>query len=188
MAGPPMGSPRPGRVTRPTPSPWRKRIPGSELKATVATTSRPLVTSGSSPASFTTVAVPQEPASPLEDSGSERRSPSGKPISTESFAGLPSSASRAAFAAAVAQAPVVNPLLSGKNPGTSLSMALRRPCSPVTASNPAGNAGRLTAYTGTPAARAAATLSVKPPDSPLSLVRIACGFRRDMRSASSSSS
>ena len=180
MAGPPMGRPRPGRVTRPTPSPCRKWMPGSLLKATVATMEIPFVTSGSSPASFTTVALHVGHVSAsicgreqTEATGRARHSPSGKPISTEFPTGRPSRQSSAALAAAVAQAPVVKPLRSGKKPGTSRSMALRRPCSPVTTSKPSGRAGRRTAYTATPAASAAATFPEKPPDSPLSLVSIA---------------
>ena len=180
MAGPPMGRPRPGRVTRPTPSPCKKWMPGWSLKATVATIATPFVTSGSSPASLITVALhvghvsaPFCGREQTESTGRARRSPSGKPISTESPTGRPSRHSSAALAAAVAQAPVVKPLRSGKNPGTSRSIAFRSPNSPVTISKPPGSAGRRTAYTATPAASAAATFPEKPPDSPLSLVIIA---------------
>ncbi len=54
IAGSPTASGSPGRVTVPTPSPAVKRTPapGAPLR-TVATTSAPWVTSGSSPASLT---------------------------------------------------------------------------------------------------------------------------------------
>ena len=55
MAGSPGGSGRPARVTVPTPSPGperRRRVPGAPAR-TVAITSAPWVTSGSSPASLT---------------------------------------------------------------------------------------------------------------------------------------
>ena len=184
MAGPPTGSPRPGSVTRPTPSPCRKWMPGSSLKATVATIACPFVTSGSSPASLMTTAS----AARWRATGIESISLSGNKTSTLSPIGLPSRESSAAFEAAVAQAPVVKPLRNGKKPGTSRSMALRKPCSPVTISKPAGRAGRRTTYTGIPAACAASTFCEKPPDSPLSLVRMACGRKRAISVASSSSS
>ena len=57
MAAFPTGWSRPGRVTRPTPSPPSMRTASGEgsPRETVATTGMPSVTSGSSPASFRTV-------------------------------------------------------------------------------------------------------------------------------------
>src|SRR5438105_1477592 len=58
MAGSPGGRGRPGLVTVPTPSPARNEMPEpGGPRRTVAFTSAPCVTSGSSPASFTTPAV-----------------------------------------------------------------------------------------------------------------------------------
>ena len=58
MAGSPTASGRPARVTVPTPSPAAKRTPlPAGPGRTVATTSAPWVTSGSSPASFTIPAL-----------------------------------------------------------------------------------------------------------------------------------
>ena len=54
IAGSPMESSNPGRVTVPTPAPARKRTPEpSGAVTTVTTISAPSVTSGSSPASLT---------------------------------------------------------------------------------------------------------------------------------------
>ena len=54
IAGSPTASGRPGRVTVPTPSPARKRMPRpGAAQASSATISAPCVTSGSSPASLT---------------------------------------------------------------------------------------------------------------------------------------
>jgi hypothetical protein len=54
MAAAPTGWSRPGFVTRPTPSPPSIVTPGPSLRATVANTCAPRVTSGSSPGSFST--------------------------------------------------------------------------------------------------------------------------------------
>src|SRR4028119_781250 len=66
MAGPPAASPRPGLVTRPTPSPRSSSKPGSSFHETRAVTWAPSVTSGASPASLTTPASAHEapPAPP----------------------------------------------------------------------------------------------------------------------------
>src|ERR671916_473741 len=87
MAGPPTVSPRPGLVTSPTPSPRSSSIPGSSRQETRAVRCAPWVTSGSSPLR-------------------------GSLISTSSCATPPISAFAAAFAAAAAQVPVVQPVLS----------------------------------------------------------------------------
>ncbi len=73
IAGSPGGSGRPGRVTVPTPSPARKMtpLPGAPRR-TVARTSAPCVTSGSSPASLTMPAranVPTEFADCQSEAG-----------------------------------------------------------------------------------------------------------------------
>ncbi|CAM5741370.1 hypothetical protein SHIRM173S_08743 [Streptomyces hirsutus] len=57
-AGSPTGSGRPGRVTVPTPGPARNTTPApAGSRRTVARTSAPCVTSGSSPASLTIPAM-----------------------------------------------------------------------------------------------------------------------------------
>src|SRR5829696_710741 len=115
MAGPPTGRPSPGFVTTPTPSPRPSSIPGSSCQETRAVICAPWVTSGSSPASLTTTASAQpSPTSHRSTSNFTRRfSPlRGSLISTSSCATPLISAFAAAFVAAVAQVPVVQPVLS----------------------------------------------------------------------------
>src|ERR671921_2431383 len=115
MAAPPTGGPTPGFVTTPTPPPRPSSIPGSSCQETRAVICAPWVTSGSSPASLTTTASTQpSPASHRSTSNLTRRSSPlrGSLISTSSCATPPISAFAAAFAAAVAQVPVVQPVLS----------------------------------------------------------------------------
>jgi hypothetical protein len=112
IAGPPTSSPSPGRVTVPTPSPPRSSSPGSEVQATVAVTRAALVTSGSSPASFTTTAEAQPSPSRQSSTAKAWSKPAGRAMVT-SATGAPSSSRRqAARVAAAAQAPVVKPLRS----------------------------------------------------------------------------
>ena len=67
IAGSPGGKGRPGRVTVPTPGPALKVTPAPAAPGrTVADTSAPCVTSGSSPASFTMPAVASSHAEPLQ--------------------------------------------------------------------------------------------------------------------------
>src|SRR5918911_965912 len=115
IAGPPTGSPSPGLVTTPTPSPRSSSIPGSFFHETRAVRCAPWVTSGSSPASLTTTASAQEPpTSHRSTSNSTRRSSPflGSFTFTVSCGSPVSSALAAALAAAAAQVPVVQPVLS----------------------------------------------------------------------------
>src|SRR5215213_5127015 len=115
MAGPPTGSPSPGLVTAPTPSPLSSSSPGSSRHETRAVRCAPSVTSGSSPASLTTTASAQEPpSSHLATSNSTRRSAPlpGSFTSTRACGSPSTSVFVAALAAAAAQAPVVQPVLS----------------------------------------------------------------------------
>ena len=114
IAGSPGASARPGRVTVPTPSPAAKRrpVPGGPRR-TLATTSAPCVTSGSSPASLTMPALAAPSERLVVASVKPARPPRGSGISTGSGKPWPTSAEQAAFAAAAAQLPVVQPRLSG---------------------------------------------------------------------------
>src|SRR5215212_3058094 len=115
MAGPPTGSPSPGLVTTPTPSPLSSSSPCSSRHETWAVRCAPSVTSGSSPASLTTTASAHEsPSSQLSTSNSTRRSRPfpGSFMSTLACVRPPASALAAALAAAAAQVPVVQPVLS----------------------------------------------------------------------------
>ena len=79
MAGSPGGTGRPGRVTVPTPSPARNVTPAPGAPSrTVATTSAPCVTSGSSPASLITPAVALPSSMRVSASAKPGRSPRGK--------------------------------------------------------------------------------------------------------------
>src|SRR5829696_4208281 len=115
MAGPPTGSPSPGLVTTPTPSPRSSSSPCSSRHETRAVRWAPSVTSGSSPASLTTTASAHEsPKSHRSTSNSTRRSRPfpGNLTSTRACGRPPASALAAALAAAAAQLPVVQPVLS----------------------------------------------------------------------------
>src|SRR5918998_6408034 len=115
MAGPPTGSPSPGLVTAPTPPPLSNSSPGSSRHETRAVRCAPSVTSGSSPASFTTAASAHEPpSSHLSTSNSTRRSAPlpGSCTSTRACDSPLTSVLVAALAAAAAQVPVVQPVLS----------------------------------------------------------------------------
>src|SRR5215212_4264530 len=115
MAGPPTGSPSPGLVTMPTPSPRSRTSPRSSRHETRAVRWAPSVTSGSSPASLTTTASAHEaPRSHLSTSNSTRRSLPfpGSFTSTRACGSPLASARAAALAAAAAQVPVVQPVLS----------------------------------------------------------------------------
>src|SRR5215211_892534 len=115
MAGPPTGSPSPGLVTTPTPSPRSSSSPRCSRHETRAVRRAPSVTSGSSPASLMTTASAHEPPrSHRSTSNSTRRSGPflGNFTSTRSCVWPLTSARAAAFAAAAAQVPVVQPVLS----------------------------------------------------------------------------
>ena len=113
MAGPPSSRPRPGLVTTPTPTPPSSSIPGSLRQRTVAVSRAPCVTSGSSPASLTTTA--SAVSSGVRRAGVHGEAdprPDGRPIWTVSWISPVCSAVVAAFAAAAAQVPVVQPVRS----------------------------------------------------------------------------
>src|SRR5918998_1305854 len=115
MAGPPTGSPSPGLVTVPTPSPRSSSSPCRSSHETRAVRWAPSVTSGSSPASLMTTASAQEPPrSQRSTSNSTRRSlPFPGSFTSTRVCGRPlASALAAALAAAAAQVPVVQPVLS----------------------------------------------------------------------------
>src|SRR5215210_6970750 len=115
IAGPPTGSPRPGFVTTPTPSPPSSSIPGSSLHETRAVRCAPCVTSGSSPASLTTTASAHEPPTSHRSTSKETRrcSPFLGSFTLTFSCGFPvRRALAAALAAAAAQVPVVQPVLS----------------------------------------------------------------------------
>src|ERR671921_595594 len=115
MAGPPRGSPSPGLVTMPTPSPRSSSSPLSSRHETRAVRWAPSVTSGSSPASLMTTASAHEaPRSHRSTSNSTRRSRPfpGSFTSTRVCVRPLASAFAAALAAAAAQVPVVQPVLS----------------------------------------------------------------------------
>ena len=121
IAGSPGGSGRPGRVTVPTPWPARKATPDPRAaNRTVARTSAPCVTSGSSPASLTIPAVAS--AGPRSDVASAKAGlrPFGSATGTGSGKTPVSSASNAARAAPLAQAPVVHPRRNGACESASL--------------------------------------------------------------------
>ena len=114
IAGSPGAIGRPGRVAVPTPSPATKvrpepGAPGSSRTTTVA----PWVTSGSSPASLTTAASAQPGPRASRATANSGRWPPGSGISTADGTVPPPRPSAAAFAAAAAQAPVVQPRRSG---------------------------------------------------------------------------
>ena len=135
----------------------------------------PSVTSGSSPESLITLAAADSDETSTDSTGIFITSPSGilKDTSVNLFP--VSSAMRAALAAATAHAPVVKPVCSGKNSGSNRSISLRKPCLPSTTIKFAGNSGLRTTKTFTPPDMAASIFSLKPPEFPLSFVRIASG-------------
>src|SRR5918997_3283294 len=115
IAGAPTGSPSPGFVTAPTPPPRSSSSPGSSRHETRAVRRAPWVTSGSSPASFTTTASAHEPPTSHRSTSKETRRSSpflGSLTSTLPCGSPVSSALAAALAAAAAQMPVVQPVLS----------------------------------------------------------------------------
>ena len=112
IAGPPSSRPRPGLVTTPTPTPPSSSRPGSSRQRTVAVSRAPWVTSGSSPASLTTTASAWVADMVHSSTWNRTRRPSGRPTSTVSWISPVRSAVVAAFAAAAAQVPVVQPVRS----------------------------------------------------------------------------
>src|SRR5271166_254872 len=112
IAGSPGGRGRPGRVTVPTPSPALNDTPApGGARRTVATTSAPWVTSGSSPASLTMPARAKPAPNSYVASANSGRKPLGSATGTGSGKAPVSNASKAARAAPLAQAPVVQPRL-----------------------------------------------------------------------------
>ena len=112
MESSPTGIPKPSFVTRPTPFPPRIRIPGTSDQATVTVSSALSVTSGSSPASFTTEQVASAEVNSQRFTGKVTSLPMGRRMMTEAWEAWVLSARAAATAAAVVQAPVVKPVLS----------------------------------------------------------------------------
>src|SRR5829696_1094965 len=115
MAGPPTGSPSPGLVTMPTPSPRSSPSPCSSRHETRAVRWAPSVTSGAAAASLITTASAHEALrSHRSTSNLTRRSrPLPGSFTSTRVCGRPlASALAAAFAAAAAQVPVVHPVLS----------------------------------------------------------------------------
>jgi hypothetical protein len=111
IAGSPTPIGKPTLVTVPTPLPDRKLIAEELLSIEIVTTIRaPWVTSGSSPASFITAAIALVSASLSFAKEKETLCPFGKVISTGSGNCPVIKAVKAALAAAVAHAPVVQPL------------------------------------------------------------------------------
>ena len=85
MAGSPTGTGRPGSVTVPTPGPARNSTPEPRAPyRTVARTSAPWVTSGSSPASLTTPAMAAPCSRRSTASAKAGRFPPGRSIVTGS--------------------------------------------------------------------------------------------------------
>src|SRR5215203_6149174 len=111
MASPPTGSPSPGLVTMPTPSPRSRSSPCSSRHETRAVRWAPSVTSGSSPAYLITTASAHESLrSHRSTSNSTRRSrPFPGNFTSTRVCGRPLAS---ALAAAAAQVPVVHPVLS----------------------------------------------------------------------------
>src|SRR5437763_9056036 len=109
IAGSPTARPSPGLVIVPTPGPARSCGPVDPVGAhsAEAVMRAPSVQSGSSPASFTTIA--RAGASPGSTPNSTRR-PSGGATSTTSGTVPVTRPSAAALAAADAQVPVVQPV------------------------------------------------------------------------------
>src|SRR5579875_1042507 len=144
MAGAPTGSPSPGLVTVPTPSPASKRGgPGEELVSrAVAVMRAPSVQSGSSPASFTTTAQ----AGPSASTGKRTRRPPGRATSTSEGTEPVTRPMAAALAAAEAQVPVVQPV---RRPGgrvglTGTPRGGRGPTPPASRLHPVWAVPRLT--------------------------------------------
>ncbi len=113
IAGSPTGSGSPGLVTMPTPGPALKTmpLPGGPW-ASLASMTAPWVTSGSSPASLSTEAIAHPSPSSVRCRGKAGHSPRGNAIVTGSGNRPVASPANAADAAAVAQAPVVQPRLN----------------------------------------------------------------------------
>src|SRR6266508_2878083 len=91
IAGPPTSRPRPGLVTVPTPSPARQVTPGWALGCSRTVRWAPWVTSGSSPASFTTTASAQPSPASARSTGKRTRCPPGRATSTSASAWPPAS-------------------------------------------------------------------------------------------------
>ena len=123
IAARPISNPSPGRVTRPTPSPPSiSTRPFSVVKDTVEHISAPCVTSGSSPASFITALVTDCVLGEylVHAIFSFTILPFGRAISIVLYIWDEISANNAALVAAVAEEPVVNPVL--KSPFLRFSM------------------------------------------------------------------
>ncbi len=109
IAGAPTSRPSPGLVTEATPWPPRRVTPGASAIATSATISAPCVQSGSSPASLTTLHTAALSRRSQRSRGNVWRRPFGRVDSISERSSPRTSTRVAAFAAAAAHAPVVNP-------------------------------------------------------------------------------
>ena len=107
MAGAPTGHSRPGLVTRPTPKPPSRVMPGVLENSTLEKIRMPFVMSGSSPLSLRIAQLTKPSPAVISSTGRFRRIPLGVISSTDSSR-LPSKSIRAAaLEAAAAQEPVV---------------------------------------------------------------------------------
>ena len=109
MAAAPTGWSRPGRVTRPTPSPPSMEIPGASVFSTRAKIRAPWVTSGSSPPSLRTAQAAQPGPAAFSSSSASTRTPAGVSTAAAGRRSPVSSSAAAPAAAAAAQVPVVYP-------------------------------------------------------------------------------
>jgi len=84
MAGSPGGTGSPFFVTSPTPMPRRNVMPGASLQLTLTRISAPCVTSGSSPASLMTLALPSLSVKAQACSSNTTSWPAGRRMATSS--------------------------------------------------------------------------------------------------------
>src|SRR5437868_3979749 len=110
MAGPPTSRPSPGRVTVPTPGPPARWMPGLATHTTRAWMCAPCVTSGSSPASLTTLQLVHRSPCCHSPGAKVAVPPMGRWIVTSAGRVPVSKATVAARAAAAAHDPVVKPV------------------------------------------------------------------------------
>ena len=168
IAGSPGGIGSPARVTVPTPTPARKTMPPPAGPGrTVETISRPLVTSGSSPASLTTPARAPSAVWSWQASAKATRAPRGNRMSIGSGNSPVIQPIKAALVAAVAQAPVVQPRRS--SPALPLFGApncARRDSASVTAEAHRNRLALYSGSTGLPAPAGSQCSSARPIASP----------------------
>ena len=128
IAGSPISSASPAFVIVPTPEPALKTTPDPGIPClTVTMISAPCVTSGSSPASFIILTVEKSTPFSVWCKTNSGFSPLGKIMLTGDEKSPVINAVKAAFVAAVAQAPVVQPRLRGPE-GLSIIMHSKLCC------------------------------------------------------------